>query len=269
MDYGARFYSPVLGRFISPDSIVPKAEIPQGFSRYSYVINNPFRYKDPTGHFWQEALELAGKAILGAISGAVIGVLAEAGVQVVDSVRQGNKLVDAVNQLGTPLNEASLIGAGVGGGVTGAILGGTDGRGGIASLAISAVAGGQANAFATAYAEEQLTSSKSFNVDRVIDRAALHGFLSLPQIATDAGFGVIGGIVAERFDGAISRYLGNGSKEFVPEITSLNPITKKAEIDIVSVRNPKPLTFTQSVMIVAVKEVKDWAIETISRWVQK
>lgn len=57
MDYKARFYSPTLGRFIQPDSIVPNAVNPQGFNKYSYVINNPLRYADPTGHKWDECKE--------------------------------------------------------------------------------------------------------------------------------------------------------------------------------------------------------------------
>lgn len=48
--YGARFYSPKLGRFLSADSIVPNAANPQDFNRYSYVRNNPMRYTDPSGH---------------------------------------------------------------------------------------------------------------------------------------------------------------------------------------------------------------------------
>ncbi len=50
MDYNARFYSPVLGRFIQPDSMVPGAASPQTWNRFSYVTNNPLRYTDPTGH---------------------------------------------------------------------------------------------------------------------------------------------------------------------------------------------------------------------------
>ena len=49
--YGARFYSPKLGRFLSPDSIVPGAANPQAFNRYSYVLGNPLKYIDPTGHY--------------------------------------------------------------------------------------------------------------------------------------------------------------------------------------------------------------------------
>jgi RHS repeat-associated protein len=48
--YGARFYSPKLGRFLSPDTIVPSAANPQAWNRYSYVLGNPLKYTDPTGH---------------------------------------------------------------------------------------------------------------------------------------------------------------------------------------------------------------------------
>lgn len=48
--YNARFYHPGLGRFISPDTIVPEAGNPQALNRYSYVFNNPLRYGDPSGH---------------------------------------------------------------------------------------------------------------------------------------------------------------------------------------------------------------------------
>jgi RHS repeat-associated protein len=50
MDYRARFYSPYLNRFIQPDNIVPGAANPQAMNRYSYTLNNPIRYNDPSGH---------------------------------------------------------------------------------------------------------------------------------------------------------------------------------------------------------------------------
>jgi len=49
-DYGARFYSPGLGQFLSADTLVPEAGRPQALNRYSYTINNPLKYIDPTGH---------------------------------------------------------------------------------------------------------------------------------------------------------------------------------------------------------------------------
>ena len=51
MDYNARYYSPVLGRFVSPDTIVPEPGSSGGFNRYRYVRNNPIKYTDPSGHF--------------------------------------------------------------------------------------------------------------------------------------------------------------------------------------------------------------------------
>jgi RHS repeat-associated protein len=44
-NYGARFYSTVLGRFLSADSSTS-----DGLNRYMYVRGNPMRYSDPTGH---------------------------------------------------------------------------------------------------------------------------------------------------------------------------------------------------------------------------
>jgi RHS repeat-associated protein len=50
--FGARHYDPALGRFITPDSIVPDSS-PQALHRYALNLNNPIRFVDPTGHdFW-------------------------------------------------------------------------------------------------------------------------------------------------------------------------------------------------------------------------
>ena len=49
-DYVARAYDPVLGRFISADTIVPWAGNSQGFNRYMYVLGNPLLRIDPSGH---------------------------------------------------------------------------------------------------------------------------------------------------------------------------------------------------------------------------
>jgi RHS repeat-associated protein len=50
MHFGARFYHPRLGRFISADTIVPNFANPQSLNRYAFVLNNPLKYIDPTGH---------------------------------------------------------------------------------------------------------------------------------------------------------------------------------------------------------------------------
>jgi RHS repeat-associated protein len=48
--YGARYYDPGIGRFISADTIVQSFANPQTLNRYSYTINNPLKYIDPSGH---------------------------------------------------------------------------------------------------------------------------------------------------------------------------------------------------------------------------
>ncbi len=58
--YQARYYNPVLGRFLSPDAIVPHPRKPQSLNRYSYVTNNPATLVDPSGHgIWDYEADMA------------------------------------------------------------------------------------------------------------------------------------------------------------------------------------------------------------------
>ncbi len=49
-DFGARYYDPVLGRFLQIDSYLGDPADPRTLNRYSYALNNPLGYVDPTGH---------------------------------------------------------------------------------------------------------------------------------------------------------------------------------------------------------------------------
>jgi RHS repeat-associated protein len=49
IDYNARHYDPLLGRFIMADPVM------DGLNRYTYVANNPIRYTDPTGNCYTGA----------------------------------------------------------------------------------------------------------------------------------------------------------------------------------------------------------------------
>jgi RHS repeat-associated protein len=48
--YQSRFYDPALGRFTSPDTLIPESQGVQAWDRYAFVNNNPLRYTDPSGH---------------------------------------------------------------------------------------------------------------------------------------------------------------------------------------------------------------------------
>ncbi|MGI9610641.1 MAG: RHS repeat-associated core domain-containing protein, partial [Acidimicrobiia bacterium] len=93
MFYNARYYDPGIGRFISPDSIVPSPGNPQNFNRYSYVRNNPVNYTDPTGHCGITDLLDCGEQL----AGLAVDV-AEVSWEFYDAVFDGSEAIDAVDE---------------------------------------------------------------------------------------------------------------------------------------------------------------------------
>ena len=53
-----RVYDPELGRFLSPDPNVQAPLNAQNLNRYSYVLNNPLSYTDPSGFFFDKLGDL-------------------------------------------------------------------------------------------------------------------------------------------------------------------------------------------------------------------
>lgn len=49
INMNGRIYDPVLARFLSPDPYVQAPTFTQSFNRYTYCLNNPFLYTDPSG----------------------------------------------------------------------------------------------------------------------------------------------------------------------------------------------------------------------------
>ena len=52
IDMRGRVYDPTVGRFLSCDNYVQEPDNSQNFNRYSYCLNNPLRYTDPTGELF-------------------------------------------------------------------------------------------------------------------------------------------------------------------------------------------------------------------------
>jgi RHS repeat-associated protein len=50
INMNARLYDPITTRFLSPDTLVPWPTHSQAHNRYIYVMNNPLKYNDPSGH---------------------------------------------------------------------------------------------------------------------------------------------------------------------------------------------------------------------------
>ena len=56
INMNARLYDPVLGRFLAPDPYVQDTEFSQSFNRYSYALNNPLNFTDPSGELIGELI---------------------------------------------------------------------------------------------------------------------------------------------------------------------------------------------------------------------
>ncbi len=72
--YVARYYDPVMGMFLSVDTVQGNQ---QGMDPYQYVGDNPETHNDPSGHCWPWCTMLAG-AIAGAVIGAGISAISQA-----------------------------------------------------------------------------------------------------------------------------------------------------------------------------------------------
>ncbi|MBX7227806.1 MAG: hypothetical protein K1X55_17355, partial [Chitinophagales bacterium] len=49
INMNGRLYDPIVGRMLNPDNFVQDATSTQAYNRYSYVVNNPLKYSDPSG----------------------------------------------------------------------------------------------------------------------------------------------------------------------------------------------------------------------------
>ena len=96
MYFGARFYDPQLGRFITEDPAGPMKDRPMTLNRYNYVLNNPMIYVDPDGRFFMEIGTFIG-GILGAgaalISGGDVAEGWKAGVKIGGSIGIGADVI--------------------------------------------------------------------------------------------------------------------------------------------------------------------------------
>jgi RHS repeat-associated protein len=70
--FGARWYEPELGRFLSPDPVLFKEDNIYSFNRYAYANNNPYKYLDPDG---REVAQVGVSAVLPEIFGDLQNIL--------------------------------------------------------------------------------------------------------------------------------------------------------------------------------------------------
>ncbi|MET1257346.1 SpvB/TcaC N-terminal domain-containing protein [Aliikangiella maris] len=114
-----RIYDANIGRFLQADAYIQAPKNMQNMDRYSYVLNNPLSYTDPSGHFfknlnkfWKQALAVVATVVIAVVLG--------------PWAAQGFWNAVAVGALAGAANGAIMTGT-LRGAVTGAVAGGISG----------------------------------------------------------------------------------------------------------------------------------------------
>ena len=194
--FKARWYDQNTARFIQADtefatgSDGPPAS--QALNRYSYTMNNPVMYTDPTGN-----IIVTSAILLAAAKGAVVGAVAGAATAAITGGDIGKGA--AFGAIGGALgggfgNLGGQIGGNMGG-ATGAEIGAIAGKAGGAALSASVTGGDPGLSAATA------------GVSAGVDSG-----LGVDDIVTSTGIGaIIGGVAAETQGGSFGEGAKNGA----------------------------------------------------------
>ena len=130
IDMRGRVYAPAVGRFLSCDNYVQEPDNSQNFNRYSYCLNNPLRYTDPTGELFGiddaiiafTAFNVASSMMSAAFNGQSVW---KAGALSLISSAASYGIGQAFGSLGSFWGEAARAGAhGIATGITTSLSGG-------------------------------------------------------------------------------------------------------------------------------------------------
>ena len=216
-----RVDDPAIGRFLSADPFVQAPMVTQNFNRYSYVMNNPLSFSDPTGfnifgdffNWLNETIGSTATQVIVAVAAIAIGYVTAGAATAIIQV--------AFNTVLQGFYGAVVAGAGFGFGsgfssviMTGGSLGQAFQAGAIGAL-IGGISGGIAYDIGSAFP----SSGRGFIADMFsfnhLGRAIGHAILGGAANAAEGGDweeGAISGGVSEAFTPAID-YIGNGSPE--------------------------------------------------------
>ncbi|NMB65758.1 MAG: hypothetical protein GYA16_12915, partial [Spirochaetes bacterium] len=130
INMNGRLYDPLVARFLSPDNYVQAPDFTQNFNRYTYCLNNPLKYTDPSGEIF-----VIDDILIAAAIGAIINVTFQG--------LSGN-----INSTGDFLKYAGIGAlAGAAGGFAGQAVAGVVGTIGFAGGAMTGAVGGFAGGF--------------------------------------------------------------------------------------------------------------------------
>jgi RHS repeat-associated protein len=124
INMNGRLYDPLVGAFVSPDPSIQTPDNTQGFNRYSYCLNNPLLYVDPSGYSflsnfgnwiaknWKPIVTIAAQVAVGIAVAAIVvasaGTLAPLAVGIIAGAAAGAAGGFVGGVLGTALNGGNL-----------------------------------------------------------------------------------------------------------------------------------------------------------------
>ena len=195
-----RVYDPEVGRFLSADPFIQAPYNTQNYNRYSYVLNNPLKYVDPSGYFFKWIKKNI-KAIVTVVVVVAVGV-ATAGIG-------SAALTGALGSTWGGIASAAVSGAiaGAAGGATGAALNGGNLGDIFQAAAMGALVGGiTAGAFHGAGNFAQ-AAAKYGKEAYYATKMATHGIVGgLRNVAMGGKFGQ--GFVSSAFVAGTSGWVG-------------------------------------------------------------
>jgi RHS repeat-associated protein len=206
IDMGGRVYDPETGRFLSPDPFVQAPENSQNLNQYSYVLNNPLSYTDPSGFFFHGLFQTIKKFLSSnkvALIGAAVGIATGFWVS---GLIKGLIAASSLSAAGTAATTSlatqgtSALFAAVGGGFAGGFAG---------SAASTLAAGGSLSDALRAGARGGFFGAISGGVFNQI------GSLYLPQIPKILAHGAAGGALSLAQGGKLEHgFLSSAASEF-------------------------------------------------------
>lgn len=223
INMNGRMYDPIIGRMLSPDNYVEDPLSPQGYNRYSYVVNNPLKYNDPSGQI-APLIIFAAAAIIGG------------GINV---ATHWSSIYSNGSFHAGAFFKAFGIGAGVGliGAVSGGAAAGLVTMGGIGGAALSGFVGGVAGSLAStpflSVANNMAFGDPLYGVREYVIGAAIGGVLG-------GTLGVVGFKIQQlRLARATIKPNTTTPSPSVNESTNPSPV--KTDIEIIEPKDAVPL----------------------------